>query len=179
MPLRVLSCPPSLGCLSPPRSSRLTSGPERARASPVTLVGRLVGRSARVGACRALGQSISPVIEWSMTRCPVSLVVHDQRRPARPDRAKADRWLPVPPTASSTVTGARDARRHRRWDVGGLARSETTQAVRVRILSRLAVLVTYQTLRNASNPKTPPSGASAKLPPITFPPYAKIALVHD
>eukprot|EP00966_Prymnesium_polylepis_P011872 272589-Prymnesium_polylepis.1 len=42
-----------------------------------------------------------------------------------------------------------------------------------------STLVTYQTLRNAPDPKTPPSGVSAKLPPITFPPYAKIALVHD
>ena len=57
MPLCDLSCPPSLGCLSPPRS-----GPKRAPASPVTLVGRLVGRSARVGKW-ALGQSIGPVIE--------------------------------------------------------------------------------------------------------------------
>ena len=143
--------------LSPPRSGRLTSGPERARASPITLVGRLVGRSARVGKW-ALGQSISPVIEWSMTRCPVSPVVHDRRPPARPDRAKADRWLPAPPTASSTVTGARDARRRRRCDVDCLARSETAQAVRVRILVRQAVLVTYQALRNTPDPKTPPSG---------------------
>ena len=163
----------------PAPSGRLTSGPERAQASRVTLVGRLVGRSARVGACRELGQSISPVIEWSMTRCPVSLVVHDQRRPARPDCAKADRWLPVPPTASSTVTGARDARRRRRCDVDCLARSETAQAVRVRILVRVAAPVTHQPSGNASDPKTPPSGASAKLPPITFPPYAKIALVYD
>ena len=145
--------------LSPPRSGRLTSGPERAQVSRVTLVGRLVGRSARVGACRALGQSISPVIEWSMTRCPVSLVVHDQRRPARPDRAKADRWLPAPPTASSTVTGARDARRsRRRCDADCLARSETAQAVRVRILVRVAAPVTHQPSGNTPDPKTPPSG---------------------
>ena len=99
MPLCDLSCPPSLGCLSPPRSGRLTSGPEHARASRVTLVGRLVGRSARVGKW-ALGQSISPVIEWSMTRCPVSPVLHDRRPPARPDRAKAE---PIAPCAADRV----------------------------------------------------------------------------
>ena len=59
------------------------------------------------------------------------------------------------------------------------AHSETAQAVRVRILVRVAVAVMHQSPGNASDPKTPPSGASAKLPPITFPPYAKIALVHD
>eukprot|EP00966_Prymnesium_polylepis_P202785 4698166-Prymnesium_polylepis.1 len=40
-----------------------------------------------------------------------------------------------------------------------------------------AVLVTYQTLRNAPDPKTPPSGGSAKSPPLTFH-HAEIALVH-
>ena len=39
MPLRVLSCPHLLGCPSPPRSSCLASGPERARASPVSSSG--------------------------------------------------------------------------------------------------------------------------------------------
>ena len=58
-----------------------------------------------------------------------------------------------------------------------LAHSETAQAVRVRILVRVAVTVMHQSLGNASDPKTPPSGASAKLPPLTFH-HAKIALVH-
>ena len=49
---------------------------------------------------------------------------HDSH-PAQPDRTEADRWLSAPPTASSTVTGARDARRRRRCDVDCLARSET------------------------------------------------------
>ena len=79
---------------------------------------------------------------------------------------------PSPPAAT------RDAWRRRPCDLSDLAHSETAQAVRVRILSRLTASVTYHTLRNASGPKTPPSGASAKLPPITFTPYAKIALVH-
>ena len=35
----------------------------------------------------------------------------------------------------------------------------------------------HQSLGNASDPKTPPSGASAKFPPLTFH-HAKIALVH-
>ena len=146
---------------------------------PTTLVGRLVGRSARVGACRALGQSISPVIEWSMTRCPASPVLHDQRRPARPDRAKADRWLPAPPTASSTVTGARDARRRRHCDLGSLAHSETAQVVRARILSRLAASVTYHTLRNASGTKTSPVRGLSKVTAPDFPPRKDRARACD
>ena len=36
----------------------------------------------------------------------------------------------------------------------------------------------HQSPGNASDPKTPPSGASAKLPPLAFP-HATIALVQD
>ena len=77
----------------------------------------------------------------------------------------------------SAPPAARDAWRRRLCDPSGLAHSETAQAVRVRIPVRVAVAVMHQSLGNASDPKTPPSGASAKLPPLTFH-HAKIALVH-
>ena len=83
--------------------------------------------------------------------------------------------MPLP--KSSAPAAARDAWRRRSCDLSGLAHSETAQAVRVRILVRVASSVTHQSLGNASDPKTPPSGASAKLPPLTFH-HAKIALVH-
>jgi hypothetical protein len=112
-----------------------------------------------------------------MTGRSVDISVHGQRCPACPDRAKAVRRRSVPLPKSSSPAAARGAWRRRPCDLSGLAHSETAQAVRVRILSRLAAPVTYHTLRNASDPKTPPSGASAKLPPLAFH-HAKIALVH-
>jgi hypothetical protein len=125
----------------------------------------LVGANGRLGRhaaqtwSRARGnQSGEPLVrDWasSWLQC-----AHDRWRPAHPDRAKADRCLPAPPTVSSTLTSARDARRHRRWDVGGLTRSKTAQAVRVRILVRVAAPVTHQPSGKASDPKTPPSGGS-------------------
>ena len=114
---------------------------------------------------------------WCVTGRSVGLSVHDQRCPACPDHAKADQSRPVPPSKSSAPPAARDAWRRRLCDPSGLAHSETAQAVRVRILVRVASSVTHQSLGNASDPKTPPSGASAKLPPLTFH-HAKIALVH-
>jgi hypothetical protein len=85
----------------------------------------------------------------------------------------------VPLPKSSSPPPARDAWRRPPCHLSGLAHSETAQAVRVRILVRVASSVTHRPPGNASDGKRPPSGASAKLPPITFPPYAKIALVHD
>ena len=114
---------------------------------------------------------------WCVTGRSVGLSVHDQRCPACPDRAKVDQSRPVPPSKSSAPPAARDAWRRRLCDPSGLAHSETAQAVRVRIPVRVAVAVMHQSLGNASDPKTPPSGASAKLPPLTFH-HAKIALVH-
>ena len=112
-----------------------------------------------------------------MTGRSVDFDVHDRHRSACPDRAKVDESRPVPPSKSSAPPAARDAWRRRSCDLSGLAHSETAQAVRVRILVRVAVTVMHQSLGNASDPKTPPSGASAKLPPLTFH-HAKIALVH-
>ena len=83
--------------------------------------------------------------------------------------------MPLP--KSSAPPAACDAWRRRSCDLSGLAHSETAQAVRVRIPVRVAVAVMHQSLGNASDPITPPSGASAKLPPLTFH-HAKIALVH-
>eukprot|EP00966_Prymnesium_polylepis_P171995 3977347-Prymnesium_polylepis.1 len=65
-----------------------------------------------------------------MTGRSVGLSVHDRRRPACPDRAKAVRRRSVPPSKSSAPPAARDARRRRHCDAGGLAHSETAQAVR-------------------------------------------------
>ena len=115
--------------------------------------------------------------KWCMTGRSVGLSLLDQRRPACPDRAKVDQSRPVPLPKSSAPAVARDAWRRRSCDLSGLAHSETAQAVRVRIPVRVAVAVMHQSLGNASDPKTPPSGASAKLPPLTFH-HAKIALVH-
>ena len=112
-----------------------------------------------------------------MTGRSVDFDVHDRRRSACPDRAKVDQSRPVPLPKSSAPAVARDAWRRRSCDLSGLAHSETAQAVRVRIPVRVAVAVMHQSLGNASDPKTPPSGASAKLPPLTFH-HAKIALVH-
>ena len=114
---------------------------------------------------------------WCMTGWSVDFDVHDRHRSACPDRAKVDQSRPVPLPKSSAPAVARDAWRRRSCDLSGLAHSETAQAVRVRILVRVASSVTHQSLGNASDPKTPPSGASAKLPPLTFH-HAKIALVH-
>jgi hypothetical protein len=114
---------------------------------------------------------------WCVTGRSVGLSVHDQRCPACPDRAKAVRRRSVPLPKSSSPAAARDAWRRRPCDLSDLAHSETAQAVRVRILSRLTASVTYHTLRNASGPKTPPVRGSAKLPPLTFH-HTKIALVH-
>ena len=83
----------------------------------------------------------------------------------------------MPPSKPSPPAATRDAWRRRPCDLSGLAHSETAQAVRVRIPVRVAVAVMHQSLGNASDPKTPPSGASAKLPLLTFH-HAKIALVH-
>ena len=112
-----------------------------------------------------------------MTGWSVDFDVHDRRRSACPDRAKVDQSRPVPPSKSSPPAVARDAWQRRSCDLSGLAHSETAYAVRVRILVRVASSVMHQSLGNASDPKTPPSGASAKLPPLTFH-HAKIALVH-
>ena len=114
-----------------------------------------------------------------MTGWSVDFDVHDRHRSACPDRAKVDQSRPVPLPKSSAPPAARDAWRRRSCDLSGLAHSETAQAVRVRILVRVAVTVMHQSLGNASDPKTPPSGASAKLLPITFPRNAKVALMHD
>eukprot|EP00966_Prymnesium_polylepis_P214465 4966722-Prymnesium_polylepis.1 len=85
-------------------------------------------------------------------------VVEGERQIVRraADRAKADRCLPAPPTTSSTLTSARDARRRRRCDVDCLARSETAQAVRVRILVRVAAPVTHQPSSKASPTRNRP-----------------------
>ena len=74
----------------------------------------------------------------------------------------------MPPSKSSSPPAARDAWRRRSCGLSGLAHSETAYAVRLRILVRVASSVMHQSLGNASDPKTPPSGASAKLPPLTF-----------
>ena len=145
-------------------SASLTFRTSRHRASGRT------GARARARGDRACGY-------WCMTGRSVGLSVHDQHRPACPDRAKVDRRRPVPLPKSSAPPAARDAWRRRSCDLSGLAHSETAQAVRVRILVRVAVTVMHQSLGNASDPKTPPSGASAKFPPLTFH-HAKIALVH-
>ena len=51
-------------------------------------------------------------------------------------------------------------------DLSEIAHSETAQAVRVRILVRVASSVVHQSPGNASDPKTPTVRGSAKLPPL-------------
>ena len=111
--------------------------------------------SGRQGArARARGDQAGK--RWSMTGRSVGLSVHDQHRPACPDRAKVDRRRPVPLPKSSAPAVARDAWRRRSCDLSGLAHSESALAIRVSILVRSMDSVTYQVLRNALNPKTPP-----------------------
>ena len=170
--LRLLSLS---GLARPPRTPQhLASGSRLPSPSAPVDTGRA---GVRAPGARARGDRAGGY--WSMTGRSVGLSVHDQHRPACPDRAKVDRRRPVPLPKSSAPPAARDAWRRRSCDLSGLAHSETAQAVRVRILVRVAVTVMHQSLGNASDPKTPPSRASAKLLLITFPPYAKVVLVHD
>ena len=135
------SCPASLGHLG------LTS--DSATPGPAARGMRLAFRTSRQGeraiwrtGARARARGDQAGGYWCVTGRSVGLSVHERRRPACPDRAKAVRRRSVPLPKSSSPAAARGAWRRRPCDLSGLAHSETAQAVRVRILSRLTASVT-------------------------------------
>ena len=71
----------------------------------------------------------------------------------------------MPTNEDAFVTGARDEWLRRTCDPGRLARSECDLALRVSILVRSTNSVTHHVLRNASDPKTRPSGPSGNFLP--------------
>ena len=71
----------------------------------------------------------------------------------------------MPTNEDAFVTGARDEWLRRTCDPGRLARSECDLALRVSILVRSTNSVTHQFPRNASDPKTHPSGPSGNFLP--------------
>ena len=170
MPLRLLSLSglarPRLG---PPQAQHLPPH-SASRCMPLVPSGSAPVDTGRAGVstgARARARGDQAGGYWCMTGRSVGLSVHGQRCPACPDRAKAVRRRSVPLPKSSSPAAAGDAWRRRPCDLlSDLAHSETAQAVRVRILSRLTASVTYHTLCNASPArKRPPSGAQQNYRP--------------